>query len=763
MEAGSQPRIYIPASVLVFIGLATGITLSHSNHGGLTILILAGLSILLIWRTDTRVQAAIVLFFTLTGLMYYNWTAVKPVEHLPTLNMAITGKVCSLPAHDGDSTVFYLRTEQDNPYLTRLRVKTYFRASLKPGDMVQVRGIMKPPLPPSNPGEFDYPSYLARRQVHYLMSVKTESEFARLKEQQGWQKWVASCREKGQEVFAQVLPAQEAAILNGMLLGQIEEIDPDRNLDFQKTGIFHVFSVSGLHVGFLLLLNGWIMSLLKTKARTRFVSGIILLLFYGFLTGWPVSLQRAAIMGGMGLLAYYSGRHNSMLNALALAGVVILALNPAALLDISFQLSFGATFGLVYIFPLLRERLKTSRVADIILLPLCAEIMIIPLIAYYFNLFSPVSLVANILSAYVTGGIVIAGFIGFLMAQFSLLAAIFLYLAGALIELLLLLVDFLKNIPGAYHWSGPGLGTAMAYYLVLVICLGALVKGKRRIVQGGIAVIGLIIASFYLPAGLDSYGQMEVVFLDVGQGDSILLKTPRGKFILVDGGGSSFYDVGSLKVMPYLHRRGINELYMIINTHPDIDHLQGLETVAAHTRVRHIAVPASLMDAPEYARLKDRSRHKLVPLTAGQTIAFADGSHIRVLLPDHTRYMVDSYNNQSIVLETQYGGFKLLLTGDIDEEALNHLITHAKYTPVTVVKVPHHGSKNSAVEALYDSLQPKYAVISAGRNNSFGHPHAVVLDMLDRKGIDVLRTDRDGAIIMKTDGHKLKVECTLKR
>lgn len=761
MPAEDNKELFMPASMLALLGLATGIILSSLNNLYLTGIVISGIIAYLILYAPKRHQTVTILIFIVAGFLYYNWTMVKPAENLPVLNMTVTGQVDSFPTGDSDKTSFYINTEENNVYLHRMKVNTYFSAPVKPGETIKIKGILKPPPPPSNPGEFDYLAYMARRNVFYIASVKNDDDLLMVKPQPSWQSWITSGRETGQKAFAEALPQQESSILDGMLLGKIDEIDPDRNIDFQKVGIFHVFSVSGLHVGFLLLLNGWIMSLLKTNRRTRFISGLLLLILYGFLAGWPVSLQRAAIMGGLGLLAYYSGRPNSMLNALALAGVVILAINPASLLDISFQLSFAATFGIIYVFPLVRARIKTNRWWDMLLVPLCAEIMIIPLIAYYFNLFSPISMVANIVTTYVTGGIVILGFLGFLTAQLiPSLASIFLYPAGALIQMLLLLVDLLKNLPGAYHWTGPGISVILLYYAALGTALWSMTVNHRRI--AGIALVGivLIVASFYLPAGWDSAGRLKVVFLDVGQGDSILLKTPGGKFILVDGGGSEFYDVGALKVLPYLHRCSINELFMVINTHPDVDHLNGLEQVVASTPVKHIAVPASLYNVSDYDHLKKLARNKITPLEAGQTIKLEDGCYIKILLPDGTTYAQNNFNNQSLVMEVGYGKFRLLLTGDIEEEAINNLMAQRSWSTATVVKVPHHGSRNSAVDGLYSMTRPVYAVISAGRNNSFGHPHAEVLNMLEKNGINVLRTDHDGAIIMTTDGQGIKVECT---
>ncbi|MDD2587141.1 MAG: ComEC/Rec2 family competence protein, partial [Syntrophomonadaceae bacterium] len=255
-------------------------------------------------------------------------------------------------------------------------------------------------------------------------------------------------------------------------------------------------------------------------------------------------------------------------------------------------------------------------------------------------------------------------------------------------------------------------------------------------------------------------GVLEVVFIDVGQGDSTLLKTPGGKFLLIDGGGSDFYDVGTRKLLPYLHHRGIRELFMVINTHPDTDHLQGLEKVVAELPVKCISLPASLVGADEYSNLKQAAQGRnipLVPLQSGHELNIEKGLEMRVIYPDADKYAGRDYNEQSLVLDTRMGNFSILLTGDATTESLQKILNSRTVKPVTIVKVPHHGSKGSLLPEFYEKANPLYAVISSGKNNPFGHPHQSVLDMLEQNQIKILRTDLQGAITVETDGKGLKV------
>lgn len=250
--------------------------------------------------------------------------------------------------------------------------------------------------------------------------------------------------------------------------------------------------------------------------------------------------------------------------------------------------------------------------------------------------------------------------------------------------------------------------------------------------------------------------------LSLTQGDGIVIKTPEGKFLMVDGGGSPFYDVGTNTVLPYLHHRGIRNLAMMINTHPDEDHIGGLEPVARAVKVQYIGLPAALQNEPAYETLMEIAEAKAIPVigfSRGQQIPIDDEITIKVLHPakeDH--YHNPSGNNQSLVLEIIYKGFSIVLTRDIEEEGMLKMLSQQPIGPVTVVKVPHHGSHSSVCPPFYDQLQPYYGVISVGFNNRFGHPHPEVLSVIEDHHIQILRTDLDGAVTIQTNGSRLQIE-----
>ncbi len=752
---------------LAFFSLIAGIVLAYYQLGAVAIAAILLLLTSGILLKEYSFQFYTCLLVLLAGFLYAVIMIIDLPPSLPVIQTSLAGTVQGFPYCDGEKTTFILKTEKSSTWTRKIRVVCYFEVDISRGDRLSLKGILKPPRRPGNPGEFNFPLYLSHNGIYYNLAVKQASDLSLIGREKGPLLWVDRFRARGETLTKKILPERESAILLGMLLGTREGIEEEQYDAFQKTGIIHLFSVSGLHVGFLLLLVGWISSLLALSNRSKFFAGVTILIIYGTMIAWPVCVIRAVLMGILGLLAYYSGRENGLLNALAIAGVITLLINPASLFTISFQLTFLATWGLLYIFPILREALPLKGwFWDMIWLPLSAELAVLPLIAYYFNILTPVSILTNILVTYISGLAVILGFVTFLLAAFiPILAPLFLYPAGFCVELILLMVRWVQYLPGGYIWvATPAIAMIILYFASIFIgLLGLHNPYYRKLLWPALGIWTVFFIVLLLPASCYNRGYLEADFIDVGQGDAILLKSPRGKFVLIDGGGNALYEVGKTTVLPYLHRRGIRELTLLVNTHPDNDHLQGVESVAEELAVENIAVPGSLSDCNEYGVLKQiavRRRLPIISLQSGNEINIEEGLRIKVLHPGNQTFSKNSNNNQSVVLRISYREFSILLTGDIEAEAMQALLDDGQLTPTTIVKVPHHGSKGSLLPEFYQQTQPRYAVISVGANNLFGHPHPNTLAMLKQQNIQLLRTDQDGAVIIFSDGKKMFIHRT---
>jgi len=751
----------------VLICLGSGMLLTRCEAWWLALTMLTATALIACLRPSWRLPLVIGLLIVLAGVGLYEYRLLPSNPNLPGSDrVGLTGRIDSIPYQADSKTVFVLSAEDDSPYKRRVRVVCLFEAAWHRGDMVCLEGKLKVPRRPGNPGQFDFPSYLANQGIYYNLTVSERHQAQQLKAARGPLSWMDGARSRAEGLTRQELTPDEAAILLGMIWGGRAGMDDHLYEDFQKTGIVHLFSVGGLHVGFLLVLVNWLASLLNLGVRGKFGAGVTALLVYGTMVAWPPPVVRAVLMGILGWLAYLSGRENGMLNALSISGIFILLLRPAQLFDLSFQLTMLATGGLVCLFPRLRAALPgRGLVKDLVLIPACAEITILPLIAYHFNIVTPGSLVTNIATTYLAGAAVILGFIASLLAPFSTsLASLFLHPAGMFIELIIGVVDWVEGLPGAYLYvAQPSVPAIWGYYLALVLAWFSVPPQRHRCltkVSVGLLLVWLMV--LLIPAGACQKGRMEMVFLDVGQGDSILVKSPGGRFMLVDGGGSQWFEVGSDIVLPYLHHRGIRRLDMVISTHPDIDHYQGLLEVVQAMPVGCLGIPASLADDQQYQALQEMAVQKNIPMWAlydGQSIHLEEGFEIDILHPDRRINSADA-NHESVVIMLSYRGFSALLTGDAGCLELVSACA-AVQGPVTVVKIPHHGSKGSLAKELYQQIDARLAVISVGADNHFGHPSAVVLSALEEAGIRVLRTDQDGAVVISSDGRRCWVATTI--
>lgn len=707
-----------------------------------------------VFKKEQAREALICLLVLAAGLGYTELMVLHPPEDYSTSSTRVAGTVVSRPRLADGRVSFVLEPDRNQPYQERLQVFCYFNIDLQKYQRVVVQGEMRKPDLPGNPGEFDYAAYLEYEQIFYIFTVKAPEDLKITGSGAKWLGFLEDYRARSMALAQNALSPDTAGIFIGMLLGDVSGIDPDEYREYQKTGIVHVFSVSGMHVGFLALLCSVLFKRLGFSKRVVLVASLAILLLYATLVDWPAPVTRSVVMAALALAALYSGRDHDLLNSLGLSGLIILLYQPTALFQISFQLSFLAAWGLVYLYPRWRKSLPDKGPwMDWLLIPLAAQAAVLPVTAYYFNILSPVSLLSNLLLSYLAELVVMIGFLFLLLGVLvTPLGAFMLQAAGVLIDIIRLGNHLILQLPGSYLWvAAPGPAAICTFYAGLFLLTR---EGRSKGFRAGLLLTGIFFAVICLPASFFDRGQMEVVFLDVGQGDCILLKTPGGRFILVDGGGSAFSDVGGRKVIPYLRHRGIRQLYWAVNTHPDTDHLAGLQRVAGEIPVETVCVPASLAGADVYGAWRRELINRGVAwkgLSSGQVLQEGAWS-MEVLYPGKDA-AEDDYNEHCLLLLCRMGDFSVLLTGDLGEDVLRGLDKEGKIKPATVLKLPHHGSKYSLYPPLYHKTHPHYAVISVGKHNNFGHPSPLVLKALQDEAIVTLRTDQAGAVTFRSEGH----------
>ncbi len=563
------------------------------------------------------------------------------------------------------------------------------------------------------------------------------------------------------ETLLRILPPEQAELLGSILLGStVSPIAAETKSIYRQAGLIHLLVVSGTQVSIMIgvclgLCRCFNLPLAFSVALTSFINLMLVLS-----TGGGASILRAAIMGEMALIGLLFERDKEFYTALSLAALILLIIDPSNLFDIGFQLSFAATWGLVYITPALGRGLLATSLA-----PLLATA---PLIYYYFSQISPGALLSNLLVLPWMEILVIFGLavvlLGFIFLPLAQLFGVTLWL---LLKLLDLIAQTVAGLPGAFfYWPAPSLPLIIGYYVILIIMIELAKQGrlwqltlKRGIFAGGLIAVIII---WQLAAAPEALGgkELTVTFLDVGQGDSILIETPNGKNILVDGGGKETGElraqtsVGEKVVVPFLQRKGINKLALVVLTHPHLDHFGGLISVLEKIKVENIIGNGEASDSSAYRRFKELIRLNKIKYQlgrAGEVIDF--GANVKAFVLNPVGIIPGRTNSNSVVLRLLYNQVSFLLTGDLEQDGEEGLAGFPLRS--SILKVGHHGSRTATSDEFLDAVNPRLAVISAGRHNRYRHPHQATINKLLARGIKIYRTDRDGAITIKTDGYRL--------
>jgi competence protein ComEC len=668
----------------------------------------------------------------------------------------------------------------------------------KYGDVLQLTGeLQTPPLL----DDFDYRGYLAHQGIYTTMSFP---QIDKLDDGKGFKPlaWIYSLRGKLSRTLADVLPEPQASLAQGILLGMRGNIPADLNQDFVRSGTSHILAISGANIsimaGILLGVGIW---LFGRKRYLYIWLALAAIWFYTVITGLNPPVVRGAIMASIFLVAEALGRQRSAAAALTLAAAVMMGVQPYVLGDASFQLSFMAMAGLIFIYPVFRDygrKIISSRIGDEGVLAslanltvdtssatLAAIVAVWPLIAYYFGLFSLVGPLATFLAMPVLPLIIATGTLAAMVGLVSLTVAQVLgWVSWPFLSYMILVVRGLgtPSISSVkVGWINPAF--IIGYYVglaVLILVYGK--KGKLRSLVSGTA--GFMKESVSSPSGfaqsvkwtigpllvlavLVAYtavtmpgDNLRVSFLNVGQGDAILIQKGNRQ-ILIDGGPSPQAVTTELsRQMPFWDR----DIDLVVLTHPHIDHLAGLVEVLQRYRVKQVLYPPLDDASSAYAEWVGLIKDKGIKSTiagAGEQIDLGAGIILEVLnpQPELVTGSISDMDNNSMVLMLKDGRVSFLLTADIMSETEMELLRDRADLSGTVLKVAHHGSDTSSTAQFLAVVDPRAAVISVGAENKYGLPDESVVARLGEKvgPANLYRTDTDGTINFTTDGERLWV------
>ena len=615
-----------------------------------------------------------------------------------------------------------------------------------------------------------------------------------------WEEMAASVRRYVRRVSRQwlaPLDEQSAAVVTAILIGDRAGLDDGVTRRLQAAGTFHVIAISGGNVAILTTLCLVVLRLLVRRERPVVFVTLAIVLAYGLVVGRDASVARALLAATLYLGLRLAGLVPRALNVLALTALVCVVVAPLTVVDVGAWLSFGATFGLIAVLPRLVEgraraledqrALRTAGnvarpgsqgrvgalrtmglwvlwvVRGLFLATVAAEMMILPVTAAVFMRVGIAGLALNFVAIPAMTVAQVSGLSLCAIAPWwpngAAFVATMAHWATTALTGSASLVDAAPWL--SWRVAPPPIGVVLAYYGALAL---AMLWSGRRLVIRCAACAAAICATMIAVAPWTVWhrpprGWLRITVVDVGQGEAIAVQLPNRHVLLVDAGGSSgAFDVGGRVVTPALWASGIRRLDWLVMTHGDVDHVGGAMRVAQDMRPAEIweGVPV-----PQHPLVDDlrRASHDIVwrRLFMGQQIEAA-GALIDVLhppLPNWERRRVR--NDDSMVLRLRFGLVEVLLTGDAGPEFESTFARDPASPPIRVLKVGHHGSKTSSSEQFLDAYAPTAAVVSAGQGNLFGHPAPVVIGRLAQRRIDVFRTDRDGAIVIETDGRVARV------
>lgn len=674
-----------------------------------------------------------------------------------------------------------------------VRVDIYRNAARKEdigfGDEVVLEGLLSRPSSLRNPGQFNYSKYLEIKNIRSILKVKDGSFIkpAGIAHSNPLKMAAYNIRHSIRNSIDGYFRPPFNGFLKAILIGDRSALKASLKEDFIKTGTVHILAISGLHVGLIAGLFLFLFGVLKMSIKLKLALTAGLVFFYSFIAGSSPPIIRSAIMFSIFVIGYLINREADILNSLAIAAFLILLGNPKELFDPSFQLSFASIASIVIFAPKIDEvfslnvAMRYSRIDKIrlyllksISVSIAAWLGVWPLIAFYFNIISPVAIIANIIVIPALFVIMAASFL------FLFVCGISSYFAGYPASLLYILQKLLffvnhrlSGLPLSYlRVPSPSIEVAILYYALISLLLMpmAMMIGGIRIYKKHLLVVILLLFNILIwkDAINSEKGSLKVTFLDVGQGDSILVELPKRGAILIDGGSGGDeerFDMGRAVIAPYLWNNGIYRLDAVIATHFHEDHLGGIPYILTNFNVGCVIDNGARAAADNrlynrYKRIIDRKGIRHLIVGEGDVITFSDDVRLFVLNPPKDAELVDS-NDNSIVVKLTYNGRSALFCGDITAKSMKRLASYGGFLKSDILKVPHHGGHlgdSDRVGDFFKKVSPGISVISVGRKNRFKGPSDGTLKIITSLNSKCYETSNGGAIGLLTDGGAFKVE-----
>jgi len=701
-------------------------------------------------------------------------------------NTSAFGEIYRIDLIRNNELIFYLSTDRmtskeffirDN-FLLLCKVKSdnssIFKLynQLKPGNYLEIEGYYYKGREERNPGEFNYDVYLKSKGILGILSLTDTSSINILKDDVDiFDNIIHQIRKQIDWQIKKFHSPETASLLRGLLLADRKEINYQTREQFVNAGVVHVLAVSGLHVGYIIFIFLAVFGRFNLFLRSTLT--IVSLICFMLITGVPPSVFRATVMAIVIIIAYLSNRSTNLFNSISIAALIILIINPNEIYNPGFQLSFAAVLSIALVFPFI-ERLITdwniqNKFVRYVLLfigvSLSAQLGTLPFTLLYFNKFSVIALFTNLFVIPAIGIIIAAAIVTLIISMVLPFVAIYFASANDLItSWLLSIIGFSGDLEfshvDVFNYS---LFDLLIFYVMLAVLLYFLPVFKRmvtKVILTLLVMINIIFLSSIDDKNLLPENHLSVFMIDVGQGDSFLIKFPNGKTALVDAGNTTFnFDNGERVIIPLLKYLGIEKIDYGIVTHIDSDHYGGYVALVLEDMVKEIYKTSIDSSLSKDKRFESLLRERKVPINYFSDRKMDIGNTSIYYLFDEkiNQTSGESTNSRSGVFKLVYGNTSFLFTGDAEKNVEKiYAEKYRTFLDSDVLKIGHHGSKTSSSEIFLKYVNPEYGLVSAGFKNKFEHPAEEIIKRFELLNTKIYRTDLQKAILLRSDGNQIK-------
>lgn len=745
--------------------------------------------------------AFVVIFFTLIMgfmLMSNEITTRNHIYDLKENTVIVQGKIYKIENTAFGTNIYLKGVEVENGEksvsVKRIFVNTEKIPNVKIGNIIKVRGKLRQFEEAANKGNFDSRKYYLSLGFYGKIEAGTieviNSEYSGIR--QGLYELRMVIIERLEKLCSDnkgifSIINNKNGIIGAIILGDKTDLDSDIKELYSVSGIAHILAISGLHISFIGMA---IYRLLRRRFRFLFSAAVSIpvVLSFGIMSGFGISTIRAIIMFILKIIGEVLGRKYDAITAISLAGLVLLVQNPFVVCNSGFQMSFGAIIAIVLILPIVEEILNTdNKIIKVLSANFTISLVMNPILAWNYYELPTFSFLLNIVVVPLMSVVIVSSIVGIFCSciMFGFGKAV-IFPGCGILELYTFLCNIINKSSVASIVVGqPKVTIIIVYYAILLVVLFGLknirtkytraekerniikketglvlekkAKKERRIKGQNVKLRLACIAGFLLLNYLIYYipnPGFYITFINVGQGDGILIHGDNGTKVMVDGGSTSEKQVAKNCIVPYLKAEGIGTIDYSIITHTDKDHISGILEILENNnsnriRIKNLVMPDINMKDDTYNELIEKAKLKKINvlyIKKGDTLSLGK-TKIKCIYPETTTTASDK-NDYCTVLSVKNKTSKILLTGDISKE-IEEKIKDDIEENYTVLKVAHHGSNYSSSEKFLKKVNPKYSIISVGKNNSYGHPGNETMERLRKQGGVIYRTDEKGGITIR--------------